>query len=347
MAPVSLITAFVTLLLSVGVHSQGTASSCTKTATARTGDTCASLAERAGITVTQFLQSNPSVTSCSPLISGAVYCTEGKASGSPSVPAAAGSTSPSNPLTISSDGTCGGSVTCAGSRFGVCCSGHGYCGSTADYCGDGCQAGLGECGDGSVPVSSSPSPPPPSPSVETSVRTISATQTVQATVVVTRTVQVTNTVRVRPSTSVVVLTSVRPSTSVVVLTSVRPTTATIVTTSVVRATATTLRTHTVTKTQAPPPPPPKPSPLLPKTPENCQSYDEIRRRDTCRTIASRNDLSLRDFYDLNPAITSKESLLGDLLCAKPGGLLGGLLGGRDCRISCNDLWPGYYVCVST
>lgn len=40
-------------------------------------------------------------------------------------------------------------MTCQGSVFGNCCSPAGWCGSTAAYCGDGCQSGFGSCGDAS------------------------------------------------------------------------------------------------------------------------------------------------------------------------------------------------------
>ncbi|RDW70073.1 hypothetical protein BP5796_08470 [Coleophoma crateriformis] len=45
----------------------------------------------------------------------------------------------------STDGTCGGSVTCLGSSFGNCCSLNGYCGSDVAHCGNGCQAAAGNC----------------------------------------------------------------------------------------------------------------------------------------------------------------------------------------------------------
>ena len=50
-------------------------------------------------------------------------------------------------LTVSGDGNCGlaFSQTCQGSRFGNCCSGKGFCGSTVDYCGADCQDGFGTC----------------------------------------------------------------------------------------------------------------------------------------------------------------------------------------------------------
>ncbi|KAI6367535.1 hypothetical protein MCOR25_004899 [Pyricularia grisea] len=56
---------------------------------------------------------------------------------------------------ISKDGTCGGAggMTCAGSAFGNCCSSSGWCGSTADYCGTGCNSAFGTCTN--TPASSS------------------------------------------------------------------------------------------------------------------------------------------------------------------------------------------------
>ncbi|GKT45179.1 chitin deacetylase ARB_04768 [Colletotrichum spaethianum] len=59
----------------------------------------------------------------------------------------ASATALSNLLTISNDGNCGTGAgkTCLGSAFGNCCSKNGYCGSTDDYCGAGCQSGFGNC----------------------------------------------------------------------------------------------------------------------------------------------------------------------------------------------------------
>jgi hypothetical protein len=50
-------------------------------------------------------------------------------------------------LSVSEDGNCGldFSQTCQGSRFGNCCSGKGFCGSTSDYCGADCQDAYGTC----------------------------------------------------------------------------------------------------------------------------------------------------------------------------------------------------------
>jgi hypothetical protein len=47
--------------------------------------------------------------------------------------------------TISVDASCGGTITCQGSPFGNCCSAHGWCGTTTDYCGVGCQSAFGTC----------------------------------------------------------------------------------------------------------------------------------------------------------------------------------------------------------
>ncbi|KAL8401304.1 hypothetical protein RB596_008205 [Gaeumannomyces avenae] len=59
---------------------------------------------------------------------------------------------------VSDDGTCGTGVTCMGSEFGNCCSSSGWCGSTDDYCGAGCQTPFGQCGGGGgASASGSPS----------------------------------------------------------------------------------------------------------------------------------------------------------------------------------------------
>ncbi|KAJ0165699.1 Chitin deacetylase [Colletotrichum tanaceti] len=77
------------------------------------------------------------------------------------------SRSTSTALAVSRDGSCGatGAKTCQGSVFGNCCSKNGWCGSTAAYCGTGCQSKYGTCGSqsssssvGSGRTSSSSSP---------------------------------------------------------------------------------------------------------------------------------------------------------------------------------------------
>jgi hypothetical protein len=89
---------------------------------------------------------------------------------------------PSPNLQISTDGTCGNGITCAGSHWGQCCSEHGYCGNTDAYCGAGCQAAYGS-------YRLSPTAPSPTSIVE-----------------ITKTVT-TNTTAVQAQTSTVVMTS--------------------------------------------------------------------------------------------------------------------------------------------
>ena len=50
---------------------------------------------------------------------------------------------PDGPMPISTDGSCGDGTTCQGSEFGDCCSQYGWCGSSVDYCGEGCQPEFG------------------------------------------------------------------------------------------------------------------------------------------------------------------------------------------------------------
>ncbi|TIA45828.1 glycoside hydrolase family 61 protein [Aureobasidium pullulans] len=52
----------------------------------------------------------------------------------------------SNSLTVSTEGNCGNGVTCKGSSFGDCCSSHGYCGCSDQYCSAGCNSAFGTCG---------------------------------------------------------------------------------------------------------------------------------------------------------------------------------------------------------
>lgn len=66
-----------------------------------------------------------------------------------------GAASSNTTLQISTDQTCGGTTsnTCQGSTYGNCCSQYGYCGSTNEFCGTGCQGGFGTCGQASSGVS--------------------------------------------------------------------------------------------------------------------------------------------------------------------------------------------------
>ncbi|KAF2024409.1 glycoside hydrolase/deacetylase [Setomelanomma holmii] len=62
---------------------------------------------------------------------------------------------------VSTDGTCGGQggKTCAGSTFGNCCSQYGWCGSTSDHCGSGCNASFGTCSGGGGTTPTTPTAP--------------------------------------------------------------------------------------------------------------------------------------------------------------------------------------------
>jgi hypothetical protein len=77
-----------------------------------------------------------------------------------------------SPVQISNDGTCGNGLTCAGSVYGQCCSQHGFCGNGDAYCGAGCQAELGSCGNLAPTTSSSSIAPGP--------QTVTLTKTVTA-----------------------------------------------------------------------------------------------------------------------------------------------------------------------
>lgn len=56
------------------------------------------------------------------------------------------STSPTG-TGVSTNGLCGNGITCAGSRYGSCCSAFGFCGTGDDYClvENGCQKNAGTC----------------------------------------------------------------------------------------------------------------------------------------------------------------------------------------------------------
>lgn len=73
---------------------------------------------------------------------------------------------PGTELTITTDGMCGNTTTCAGSGFGGCCSEFFWCGSSTDYCGTGCQSAFGDC-EGSTPPDETTPPVETSPPEET------------------------------------------------------------------------------------------------------------------------------------------------------------------------------------
>jgi hypothetical protein len=78
------------------------------------------------------------------------YRTSGESGSSPAP-------NPGNGGSVSTDGACAGNgKTCQNSPFGNCCSQYGWCGSTADHCGQGCNGSFGTCGTGSTPAPSKP-----------------------------------------------------------------------------------------------------------------------------------------------------------------------------------------------
>lgn len=97
------------------------------------GDTCSTVALRAGINFTQLQEYNTYLSDdCTNLWLNYDVCV-----------------APVTPSTLSTDGTCGPGVSCTNTTFGSCCSTSGYCGSTSDYCGAGnCQSG--DCGAGNT-----------------------------------------------------------------------------------------------------------------------------------------------------------------------------------------------------
>ncbi|KAK8092084.1 polysaccharide deacetylase [Apiospora hydei] len=131
----------------------------------------------------------------------------GPGAGVPDSPLTTTTTAPANPPAptstqkVSVDGDCGGDITCEGSEFGNCCSVHGWCGSTPDYCGEGCQPNFGSGCQASEP----PSPPPPFPTSTTST-TISTSTTTTSTKQST-----TSTTTSRPDSSTTTSTSTTPT----------------------------------------------------------------------------------------------------------------------------------------
>lgn len=48
-------------------------------------------------------------------------------------------------MAVSTDGSCGNSISCLASSFGDCCGISGNCGNDISHCGSGCQLGFGKC----------------------------------------------------------------------------------------------------------------------------------------------------------------------------------------------------------
>jgi hypothetical protein len=148
--------------------------------TAKTGDTCNSLAKEWGITYAIFIHNNPTVTSCY-LTAGKTYCVDDRDALLTTKTTVTTSTSKPTPTTsivptisttstrsstaatptpsvsgFTQDGRCGpqgGFQTCIGSEDGDCCSPSGWCGGTDEHCGVGCILGYGLCTVGSSSAS--------------------------------------------------------------------------------------------------------------------------------------------------------------------------------------------------
>ncbi len=171
--------------------------------------------------------------------------------------------SPTIPVSISTDGTCGGGITCLGSTWGQCCSAHGFCGSSADYCGVGCDGTHGRCelpGDRSSSVSSSLAPPT---SASTATPAPDVVTVPCRTTVVAGTSWVTATTRITRTATSVSLEDVAPATTTYV---------TVTTTATVfRAATATTTTVTVVAPGKPIAGSVSPSPLLPGTINTCMA----------------------------------------------------------------------------
>lgn len=215
------------LLLAACLYlSPAVAATCTRTVTAIAGDTCASLSGSNSLTVTQFIQLNPTISTCS-LVPGSTYCVSDDPAAVPTTRPTLAPTSllppvPTGTLLPSpdgSDGICGSGYTCLGSVYGDCCSENGYCGNTTEYCATGCNAVFGRCGGGlpvdqpgtSAPVSGVPTTV--TVTVGSPVTCSSATRTVTALVtsIVTLSQTVTRLQTVTATVTATVAASAKPS----------------------------------------------------------------------------------------------------------------------------------------
>ncbi|KAH3999757.1 hypothetical protein HBH98_087730 [Parastagonospora nodorum] len=112
--------------------------------------------------------------------SNPAYCSTGcqpKFGTCKALPASAPSAASKPKSKVSTDGTCGGrnGFTCSGSRFGSCCSQHGYCGKSSAYCGVGCNQKFGTCSNAGASSSTPSSSSTTCSTLATSTRSSSAT----------------------------------------------------------------------------------------------------------------------------------------------------------------------------
>ncbi|KAK0641473.1 hypothetical protein B0T16DRAFT_496171 [Cercophora newfieldiana] len=338
-------------------HGAWAAEPCTLVVTARPGDTCVSLSEVSGITVSQFLRANPGITTCSNLTSGARYCVDPNyvVSSTSRTPAATNTNPPAggggggaSPLVVTVDGQCGNGLTCLGSAFGDCCSKHGWCGSSADHCGSECQAAFGRCGSGGGSPSSGGPTTTAQPTTGgnvavtatvyvTSTVTAPGLATTTATQIVRQTVSVTvkenngiftatSTVLVTQS-SLTFISSTVTTIKTVTITDARqctgrsvndgPTSATLA--GVMPRHAEPTGTAKVTAVDIPGQAMAYPSPTQPGTVADCQTFYRIKQDDSCEGIVNRHAgaFGMQELYAWN------QQIIGD----------------------CQGLWLGHWICV--
>ncbi|OIW33136.1 hypothetical protein CONLIGDRAFT_695511 [Coniochaeta ligniaria NRRL 30616] len=262
----------------------------------------------------------------------------------------------SSALQVSNDGSCGAGLTCDGSLYGQCCSEHGFCGNGDAYCGAGCQAEFGACVG---PASTTGSIVGSGPQTVTVTKTVSVfasglfTTTTTITGAVTRTVLTT-------ATNVVSRTEVRTVTQ----TATKTTTAAVLSTSIVLSVSSVYVTKTLTQvvletstlttlgcapTSLPSPPtttasapttsaaaPSAPSPTLVGSPAACTKWYKTQSGETCTGVASKNGITLAQLMTWNPV-----GRIGRVpVCGNDPAAVVGL-----CRVNCEALWSGYYLCV--
>lgn len=220
-------------------------------------------------------------------------------------------------------------MTCAGSKWGQCCSAHGYCGSGDDYCGLGCASHFGVCSQGTTSAglpAGSPLPTGtqregPNPLCPVCPVCTICTSTLPGMV---------------PSSCRVILTATSWLTATTTQTTLQ------VQTQTQTQTQTQIQTETYTTTVTTNSLPMAatdislPSPIFPGAVPDCKRWYKTQDGDTCRTVAEAANISRKDLRRWNTRIghTSDDTTICE---------------GRQiqnlCRVPCGDLWPGYYLCV--
>ncbi|OIW22838.1 hypothetical protein CONLIGDRAFT_687248 [Coniochaeta ligniaria NRRL 30616] len=254
------------------------AATCTRVVTAKAGDTCAILSGANALTVTQFIQLNPGISTCS-LLPGATYCVSDDPAAVPTTPRTTAvpvptTSRPAGPIGTlvpspdGSDGICGGEYTCLGSVYGDCCSANGYCGNTTEYCGEDCNSVFGRCGGG-VPADEPGTGT--APTVTVTVIGGLPTCPAAATRTVTATITINHTVTTKPQTV----------------------------------------TQTVTTTASAPA---RPSPTLEGTDAGCKTYYQWKVTDSCNRLSLTLGISLADLYSINPELDCDNPPRGYYIC---------------------------------